>query len=68
VESKVEHQNRLGAITMKVTDIEIHAGDINQPYKVLKEITAKASKASLLSKSPTIEDAESWRRCCTSRC
>jgi hypothetical protein len=41
---------------MKVTEIEIHADDISQPYKVLREITAKVSKGSLLSKSPTIED------------
>jgi tRNA(Ile2) C34 agmatinyltransferase TiaS len=41
---------------MKITDIAIHAGDINEPYKPLEEITAKASKATLFSKSPTIED------------
>lgn len=41
---------------MKITDIAIHAGDIEQPYKRLKEITAKVSKASIMSKSPTIED------------
>lgn len=41
---------------MKITDIAIHAGGIEQRYKSLKEITAKCSKGSLLSKSPTIED------------
>jgi hypothetical protein len=41
---------------MNVTDIAIHTGDIDQPYKRLGEITAKVSKGSLLSKSPTIED------------
>jgi uncharacterized protein YbjQ (UPF0145 family) len=42
---------------MKITDIAIHAGDIAQQYKTLGEITAKVSKGTLLSKSPTIEDA-----------
>jgi hypothetical protein len=42
---------------MKITDIAIHADGLTQPYKVLREITAKVSKGSLLSKSPTIEDA-----------
>jgi uncharacterized protein YbjQ (UPF0145 family) len=41
---------------MKVTDIGIHADDIAQPYKILGEITAKVSKASLFSSSRTIED------------
>ena len=41
---------------MKITDIAIHAGGIEQPYKSLREITAKASKGSVFSKSPTIED------------
>jgi hypothetical protein len=39
-----------------ITDIAIHAGSIEQPHKVIGEITAKVSKGSLLSKSPTIED------------
>jgi tRNA(Ile2) C34 agmatinyltransferase TiaS len=41
---------------MKIADIAIHAGGIDQPYKVLKEIATKASKATVFSKSPTIED------------
>lgn len=41
---------------MQITDIAIHAGSIEQPHKALGEITAKVSKGSLLSKSPTIED------------
>jgi hypothetical protein len=41
---------------MKITDIAIYSSDIDQPYKGLGEITAKVSKGSLLSKSPTIED------------
>ena len=42
---------------MKVADIAIHTTGIEQPFRRLKEITAKVSKGSLLSKSPTIEDA-----------
>ena len=41
---------------MKITDIAIHADCVTQPYKMLGEITAKVSKGSLFSKSPTIED------------
>ena len=41
---------------MRITDIEIHANGIAQRYKDLGELTAKVSKGSLLSKSPTIED------------
>jgi hypothetical protein len=41
---------------MQITEIAIHANDITQPYKALREITAKVPKGSLLSKSPTIED------------
>lgn len=41
---------------MKIADIAIHADGIAEPYKILGEITAKVSKGSLLSKSPTIED------------
>jgi hypothetical protein len=41
---------------MKITDIAVHAGGIDQPYKTLGEITAKVSKASLFSSSRTIED------------
>ena len=42
---------------MKITEIQIHADSVTQPHRVLGEITAKVSKASLFSKSPTIEDA-----------
>jgi uncharacterized protein YbjQ (UPF0145 family) len=42
---------------MKVTDIAIHADGLTQPYKMCGEITAKVSKGSMFSKSPTIEDA-----------
>jgi len=41
---------------MKITDIAVHAGGIDQPYKTLGEITAKVSKAALFSSSRTIED------------
>ncbi|MGD1098602.1 MAG: hypothetical protein ABSB35_42325 [Bryobacteraceae bacterium] len=41
---------------MKITDIAIHADGISEPYKAVREITAKVSKGSLFSKSPTIED------------
>lgn len=41
---------------MKITDIAIHAGGIDQPHKRLSEVTAKCNKASLFSKAPTIED------------
>src|SRR5437868_1933104 len=42
---------------MKINDIEIHTGGVSVPYRALGQITAKVSKASLFSKSPTIEDA-----------
>ena len=42
---------------MKITDIAVHAGGIDQPYKTLGEITAKVSKASLFSSSRTIEES-----------
>jgi uncharacterized protein YbjQ (UPF0145 family) len=41
---------------MQINEIAIHVDGITQPYKTVGEITAKVSKASLLSKSPTIED------------
>ena len=41
---------------LRISDIAIHADGIGQQYKALGEITAKVSKGSLLSKSPTIED------------
>lgn len=42
---------------MKINEIAIHAGAAPQQCRVLGEIKAKVSKGSLLSKSPTIEDA-----------
>jgi hypothetical protein len=42
---------------MKITDIAVHSGGIDEPYRRLKEITVKVSKGSIMSKSPTIEDA-----------
>jgi Putative heavy-metal-binding len=42
--------------TMKITDIAIHADTVGTPHQVLREITAKVSKGSVFSKSPTIED------------
>ena len=41
---------------VKVSDIEVHGPGFSRPYRSLGIITAKASKASLFSKSPTIED------------
>ena len=41
---------------MRITEIAIHADGIAEPYKTLGEVTAKVSKGSLFSKSPTIED------------
>lgn len=41
---------------MKVSDIAIHTNEIDQPYKRLGEITAKVSKGSFITKSPTVED------------
>src|SRR5258708_5977164 len=42
---------------MKITDIAVYSGGLDQPYKRLGDITAKVSKGPLFSKSPTIEDA-----------
>jgi zinc ribbon protein/putative heavy-metal-binding protein len=41
---------------MRIEDIEIHAGGITRPHKVIGEIKAKVGAATLLSKTPTIED------------
>jgi hypothetical protein len=41
---------------MRVTGIAICTSGIDQSYKSLGEITAKVSKGSAFSKSPTIED------------
>ncbi|HEY1767891.1 MAG TPA: hypothetical protein VGG26_09560 [Terracidiphilus sp.] len=41
---------------MKISEIAIHDGGVERPYQVIREISAKVSKGSLFSKSPTIED------------
>jgi hypothetical protein len=41
---------------LKVTDIALHSEGIDGEYETLGKIEAKVSKASLFSKSPTIED------------
>jgi len=42
--------------SMKITEIEIRAGDIDHPYRTLGEISAKAEAATLFPKTPTLED------------
>jgi ribosomal protein L37AE/L43A len=42
---------------MKVTDIAIHTTGISGRYRTVGEVAVKVSKASVFSKSPTIEDA-----------
>ena len=41
---------------MKIEQIEIHAGAIDRPYKVIGKIKAKVGAATIWSKTPTIED------------
>ncbi len=41
---------------MKINDIAIHSNGIAETYSIVGEIAAKVSKASVFSKSPTIED------------
>ncbi len=41
---------------MKVTEIEIHAGDVDHPYRTVGEISAKVEAATLFPKTPTLED------------
>jgi hypothetical protein len=41
---------------MKVAEIEIHAGDIDRPYRTIEQISAKVEAATLFSKTPTLED------------
>src|SRR3984893_9789208 len=41
---------------MKVTDSPVHSGRIEQSHKQVAKISAKVSKGSLFSNSPTIED------------
>lgn len=42
---------------MKISEIAIHSGSIEGEYTNLGYLAVKVSKGSLLSKSPTIEDA-----------
>ena len=41
---------------MKVTEIEIHAGDVDQPYRTVGVISAQVEAATLFPKTPTLED------------
>lgn len=41
---------------LQITEIEIHAGDVDRPYKRIAEISVKVSAASMFSAAPTIED------------
>jgi Double zinc ribbon/Putative heavy-metal-binding len=47
---------------MRIEDIEIHAGSIERPYRVLGPITAQARAATLFSKTPTLKDVNSKLR------
>ena len=41
---------------MKVTEIEIHTGDVEQPYRTVGEVSAKVEDATLFLNIPTLED------------
>ena len=41
---------------MKATEIEIHAGDVDQPYRTVGKISAKVEAETLFPKTPTLED------------
>jgi len=41
---------------MKVTEIEIHAGDVDQPYRTVGEISAQVEAATPCPKTPTLKD------------
>jgi hypothetical protein len=41
---------------MKVTEVEIHAGDVERPYRTVGGISARVEAATLFSKTPTLED------------
>ena len=41
---------------MKVTEIEIHAGDVDHAYRTVREISATVEAATLFPKKPTLED------------
>lgn len=40
---------------MKVTEIEVHAGDVDHPYRTVGEISAKVEATTLFPKTPTLE-------------
>ena len=42
--------------SMKVTEIEIHAGDVDHPYRVVANISAKVETATPFPKTPTLEN------------
>lgn len=41
---------------MRIKNIEIHAGPIDRPHKIIGKIKAKVGAATIWSKTPTIED------------
>ena len=41
---------------MQITHIEIHAGDVDRPYRTIGAISAKVQAATAFSQTPTIED------------
>jgi hypothetical protein len=41
---------------LRISDIEIHAGGVDRPYKRVSELSVKVSAASMFSAAPTIED------------
>lgn len=41
---------------MNIEDIEIHAGEMDRPYKAIGPIKAKSTAATAFSKAPTMED------------
>ena len=41
---------------MKVTEIEIHAGDVDHPYRTVGEVSAKVEAAPLFSKTRILDD------------
>jgi hypothetical protein len=41
---------------VKVAEIEIHAGDVDRPYRAIEEVSVKVEAATLFSKTPTLED------------
>jgi uncharacterized protein YbjQ (UPF0145 family) len=45
-----------GGDGVRIEDIEIHAGTMARPHRVIGEISAKVGAATMFSKAPTIED------------